>query len=114
VPVSRSSAPRAGKAGSNTAADRSTATELALAHLPKTYRRGRRTLIRTDSGGGTNEFLDWLTARGRWLSYSVGRTITDTTQHAVLKIATSAWTPAVDPDCQIRDGAWVAELAGTA
>lgn len=66
-----------------------------MAQLPKTYRRGRRTLIRTDSGGGTHEFLNWLTARGRWLSYSVGMVITDAIHQAVLKVPVSAWTPAV-------------------
>lgn len=54
---------RAGNAGSNTAADHITATQLALAQLPKRFRRGRRTLIRTDSGGGTHEFANWLAAR---------------------------------------------------
>lgn len=43
---------RPGNAGSNTAADHITATQLALVRLPKKYRRGRRTLIRTDSGVG--------------------------------------------------------------
>src|SRR4051794_27642083 len=47
---------RPGNAGSNTAADHITATRLALAQLPKEYRRGRRTLIRCDSAGGTHEF----------------------------------------------------------
>lgn len=41
---------RPGNAGSNTAADHVTTARLALAQLPKTYRRGRRTLVRTDSG----------------------------------------------------------------
>jgi hypothetical protein len=103
---------RPGNAGSNTAADHITTTKLALAQLPKQYRRGRRTLIRTDSAGGTHEFLNWLTARGRWLSYSVGMTVTDAVHHAVLQVPDSAWTPAVEPDGKIRDGAWVAELAG--
>lgn len=49
-----------------------------LAQSPKEHRRGRKTLIRTDSGGAP-EFLNWLTARGRWLSYSVGTVITDAT-----------------------------------
>lgn len=40
---------RFGNAGSNTAADRIITIQLALARLPKTYRRGRRTLVRTDS-----------------------------------------------------------------
>lgn len=31
---------------------------------------------------------------------------------AVLKVPASAWTPAVEPDGEIRDGAWGAELAG--
>jgi len=103
---------RPGNAGSNTAADHITTTQLALAQLPKRHRRGRSTLIRTDSAGGTHEFLNWLTTRGRWLSYSVGMTITDAIHHAVLQIPESAWTPAVEPGGQVRDGAWVAELAG--
>ncbi len=69
-------------------------------------------MIRTDSGGGTHEFVDWLSARGRWLSYSVGMTITDAIHHAVLKIPASAWTPAVEHDGEIREGAWVADLDG--
>lgn len=103
---------RPGNAGSNTAADHITVARIALAQLPAKYRRGRRTLIRTDSGGGTHEFVNWLAARGRWLSYSVGMTITDAIQRAVLLVPASAWTPAVEPDGQVRDGAWVAELAG--
>ncbi|MFF4250634.1 transposase [Streptomyces sp. NPDC001663] len=103
---------RPGNACSNTAADHIEATKLALAQLPKRLRRGRQTLIRTDSGGGTHEFVAWLARRGRWLSYSVGMTSTDAVHQAVLKVPTSAWTPAVEPDGDIRDDAWVAELAG--
>ncbi|WP_030987760.1 IS1380 family transposase [Streptomyces sp. NRRL S-1813] len=103
---------RPGNAGSNTAADHITTAQLALAQLPKKYRRGRRTLIRTDSGGGTHEFVAWLAQRGRWLSYSVGMTITDAIHEAVLKVPPAAWTVAVEPDGEIRDGAWVAELDG--
>jgi hypothetical protein len=103
---------RPGNAGSNTAADHIEAARLALAQLPKKYRRGRRTLIRTDSGGGTHEFVTWLAKRGRWLSYSVGMTITDTIHQAVLKVPPTAWTAAVEPGGEIRDGAWVAELGG--
>jgi len=68
---------RAGNAGSNTAADHITTARLALARLPRRLRRGHRTLIRTDSAGGTHEFLTWLTTPGRSLSYSVGVTITE-------------------------------------
>ncbi|MCX5400717.1 IS1380 family transposase [Streptomyces sp. NBC_00102] len=103
---------RPGNAGSNTAADHITTARLALAQLPKKYRRGRRTLIRTDSAGGTHEFTAWLAQRGRWLSYSVGMTITDHIHQAVLTVPPTAWTPAVEPDGEIRHGAWVAELGG--
>ncbi|MEU5093689.1 IS1380 family transposase [Streptomyces sp. NPDC020996] len=103
---------RPGNAGSNTAADHITATQLALAQLPKKYRRGRRTLIRTDSAGGTHDFVAWLAQRGRWLSYSVGMVITEQVHQHVLKVPASAWTPAVEADGEIRDGAWVAELTG--
>ncbi|MEU1090078.1 IS1380 family transposase [Streptomyces sp. NPDC005892] len=103
---------RPGNAGSNTAADHITATQLALAQLPKQYRRGCRTLIRTDSAGGTHEFTAWLAQRGRWLSYPVGMTITDTIHQAVGRVPATAWTPAVEPDGEIRHGAWVGELDG--
>jgi Transposase DDE domain group 1 len=101
---------RPGNAGSNTAADHITATQLALAQLPKQARR--RVLVRSDSGGGTHEFLAWLTRPGRRLAYSVGFTITDEAQQAIMKIPAGAWTPAYDGDGQVRDGAWVAELTG--
>lgn len=32
-------------------------------------------------------------------------TVTDATHQAVLKVSASAWTPAVEPDGDIRDGA---------
>jgi Transposase DDE domain group 1 len=101
---------RPGNAGSNTAADHITATRLALAQLPEQARR--RVLVRSDSGGGTHEFLAWLTRPGRRLAYSVGFTITDEAQQALMKIPAGAWTPACDGDGQVRDGAWVAELTG--
>lgn len=78
---------------------------LALAPpLPRKHRRGSWTLIRTDSGGGTHEFLKWLTQRGRRLSYSVGMTITDAIHQAVLKVPAGASPPVVEPDSEIRDG----------
>ena len=101
---------RPGNAGSNTAADHITATRHALGQLPAAMRR--RTLIRADSGGGTHGFLTWLTRPGRRLQYSVGFTITDEAQHAIMRLPARAWTPAYDGDGQVRDGAWVAELTG--
>jgi hypothetical protein len=101
---------RPGNAGSNTAADHIQATRLALAQLPRNLRR--RVLIRADSGGGTHDFLAWLTRPSRRLHYSVGFTITEEIQQAILKIPARAWTPAYDGDGQVRAGAWVAELTG--
>lgn len=103
---------RAGNAGSNTATDHINATILALAQLPRTRRR--QTLIRTDSGGGTHEFLTWLTRPGRWLKYSIGFTITDDIGAAILRLPVGAWTPAYDAEGQVRPGAWVAEITGLA
>jgi Transposase DDE domain group 1 len=101
---------RPGNAGSNTAADHVEATRLALAQLPRHLRR--RVLIRSDSGGGTHEFLAWLTRPGRRLAYSVGFTMADDVADAILKIPAGAWTPAYDADGLVRPGAWVAELTG--
>ena len=101
---------RPGNAGSNTAADHIEAVKLALAQLPTDMRKP--VLIRADSGGGTHEFLTWLTRPGRRLQYSVGFTITGEVADAIGKIPARAWTPAYDSDGAVRDGAWVAELTG--
>ena len=101
---------RAGNAGSNTAADHIEATRLSLAQLPR--RQRRRVLVRTDSGGGTHGFLEWLAAPSRRLHYSVGMTITEDMQAAILKVPAQSWTPAYDGDGQARDGAWVADITG--
>jgi Transposase DDE domain group 1 len=101
---------RPGNAGSNTAADHIAATRLALAQLPAWLRR--RVLIRADSGGGTQEFLAWLARPGRRLAYSAGFTITGEVQDAILKVPAAAWTAAYDSECQVRPGAWVAEITG--
>jgi hypothetical protein len=100
---------RPGNAGSNTAADHIEAARLALAQLPCSR---RRVLIRADSGGGTHDFLKWLTRPGRRLAYSVGFTITEDIQDAILKVPAAAWTPAYDAEGLVRPGAWVAELTG--
>lgn len=106
--------PRPGNAGSNIAADHITAAQPALSELSKKYRRGRRTLIRTDSAGATHDFVARLARRGRWLSCSVGMVITDAIHQHVLKVPASAWTAAIEADGEVRDGAWAAELIGDA
>jgi hypothetical protein len=101
---------RPGNAGSNTAADHVEAARLSLAQLPRQLRG--RVLVRADSGGGTHEFLHWLTARSRPLHYSIGMTVTEDMQAAILQVPAKSWTPAYDGDGQVRDGAWVADITG--
>ena len=101
---------RAGNAGSNTASEHIEATRLGLAQLPRRLRR--RVLVRADSGGGTQDFLAWLTKPGRRLAYSVGFTITDDVQQAILNLPDRVWEPAYDAGGQVRPGAWVAEITG--
>jgi hypothetical protein len=101
---------RAGNAGSNTAAEHIEVTRLALAQLPRRSRR--RVLVRTDSGGGTHDFVTWLASPGRRLHYSVGMTITEDIQEAILALPERVWEPAYDAGRQVRPGAWVAELTG--
>jgi hypothetical protein len=99
---------RRGNAGSNTAEDHITAGRLALNQIPA--RLHKQVLIRTDSGGGTHAFLDWVTARR--LKYSIGFTLTDEVCAAILELPEDTWTPAYDADRRPRHGAWVAELTG--
>ena len=101
---------RPGNAGSNTAADHIETARLAIAQLPPHLRR--TVLVRADSGGGTHEFLKWLTARSRRLHYSAGMVITEEMQAAILKVPAGAWTPAYDGDGMVREGAWVADITG--
>jgi hypothetical protein len=101
---------RAGNAGSNTAADHIETARLAIAQLPERLRRS--VLVRADSGGGTHEFLKWLTAKSRRLHYSVGMTITEAIAEAIGQVPAEAWTPAYDGGGQVRKGAWVADITG--
>ena len=101
---------RAGNEGSNTASEHIEVTRLALAQLPRRSRR--RVLVRTDSGGGTHDFVTWLASPGRRLHYSVGMTITEDMQGAILTLPGRVWEPAYDAGGKIRRGAWVAELIG--
>lgn len=104
---------RPGNAGSNTAADHITVAREALKQLPghrPGVRAGRKVLIRTDSAGCTHDFLDWITSKR--LSYSVGYALPSDFADTLQLIPGQAWTPAIDADGHIRDGAWVAEATG--
>jgi Transposase DDE domain group 1 len=81
---------------------------LALAQLPSGA--ARRLLVRTDSAGGSRAFLAEL--RARKLQFSVGLAIDAHVGDALLALPQTAWIPAVTPDGQARDGAFIAEATG--
>lgn len=106
---------RPGNAGSNTAADHKQVLHETLTQLPwnPSWRVSRKVLVRTDSGGGTHEFIEYCHRRG--VQYSIGFTLTDETVEAMdTYLRPADWTPAYDADGQVRDGAWVVEVTGIA
>jgi hypothetical protein len=106
---------RPGNAGSNTAADHIAVTDLALAQIPDHYRHGVPILVSADGAGATRAWLAHLRAQrstGVDLEFSVGFTMTQTVQAAILALPKRAWTQAVNADGGVREGADVAELTG--
>jgi hypothetical protein len=107
---------RPGNAGANTAADHVEVTDLALAQIPDSHRYGTPILVRADGAGGTKAWLAHLRSLrddgGLDVSFSVGFTMTEQVQQAILDLPEAAWTPAVDADGGLREGAEVAELTG--
>jgi len=98
---------RPGNAGSNTASDHVAVLDAALAQLDARHRSA--VLVRTDSAGGTKEFLRAVTQRE--LAYSVGFAgFLPHLKAAIDAIEAVAWTPAIDADGSPRDGAWVADI----
>lgn len=59
-------------------------------------------LVRADGGGGTHEFLRWLTARG--LCYSIGFARNINLEPVLKKLRSTGWTPAYDSDGEVRPG----------
>jgi len=98
---------RPGCAGANSAADHIAVLGRALAQLPEGA-LNRGTLVRCDSAGATHDFPEAVDARG--LAFSVGCDLTERVRAAILALAESAWTPALDSGGDPREGAWVAEL----
>jgi hypothetical protein len=101
---------RTGRAGSNTATDHIAVLGQALGQLPDRARAGR-ILVRTDGAGFSHAFLDHLVEQG--LEYSVGYAVTEDVRDAIVLLPRWAWTPAVDADGGLRDGAEVAEITDT-
>jgi Transposase DDE domain group 1 len=107
---------RPGNAGANTAADHITVLDLALAQIPDEHRRDTPILIRADGAGCSRQTLTHVRSlrdeHGLDVEFSVGFTMTEKVQDAILALPEHAWTEAVDADGEMRDGADVAELTG--
>jgi hypothetical protein len=106
---------RPGNAGSNTAADHITVTDLALSQIPDAERYGCPILIRADGAGATRDWLAHLRdlrSQGLDVEFSVGFTMTRAVQAAIDALPKSAWMPAIEADGSVRDGADVAEVTG--
>jgi hypothetical protein len=104
---------RPGNAGANDASDHLQVLGEAFAQVPAGHRR--RILVRSDSAGASHKVVAWLAARTtprRRVEYSIGWRIDDDERAAISGLPETAWSPAVDADGDIRDGAFVAELTG--
>jgi hypothetical protein len=107
---------RPGNSGANTAADHVEVTDLALAQIPDQRRYGTPILVRADGAGCSKAWLAHLRGLrddgGLDVEFSVGFTMTDRVQEAILALPAYAWIPAVDAAGELREGAEVAELTG--
>jgi len=104
---------RPGNAGANTATDHLDVLAEAIAQVPAGHRR--HLLVRGDSAAATHAVLDWLTSQNtarRQVEYSLGWSIGEPERAAITGLPASAWSPAIDADGGVRDGAQVAELTG--
>jgi hypothetical protein len=98
---------RAGNAAAGAASDLIELVDLALAQLPG---EERPVLVRSDSAAASTR-LAWH-LHERKVGFSLGMPIDAHVREAILAQAEHAWTPAVEPDGQVRDGAEVCELTG--
>ena len=98
---------RPGNAPAGATADLIELVDLAVAQLPADE---RPVLVRSDSAGGSSKLARHLRERG--IGFTLGMQIDAHVREAILAQPEHAWTPAVEPDGQARDGAEVAELTG--
>jgi hypothetical protein len=106
---------RPGNAGSNTAADHIAVLDAALLQIPDAHRHGTPILIRTDSAGGTQDFMAHIRSlqqQGICTEFSVGWAITDRERNAITALPAHVWAPAIDSDGDLREGAALAEITG--
>jgi hypothetical protein len=100
---------RPGNAAPGTAEDLLVLVELALAQLPAAA-AGQPVLVRSDSAGASTRLAWHLRQRGA--GFSLGMPVDAHVREAILAQPEPAWTPAVDPDGQVRPGVEVCELTG--
>ena len=104
---------RPGNRAPHNADDHIEVLDLALAQLPVTAlgadpEGGVAMLARTDSAGASHKFVDALVERG--IEFSIGMEMRKHIRLAILALVPSAWTETITSDCEIREGAEVAEL----
>jgi hypothetical protein len=100
---------RPGNAPAGDADDLIELVDLALAQLPRSA-SDQPVLVRSNSAGASTR-LAWH-LREREVACSLGMPIDAHVREAILAQPEPAWTPAVDPDGQPRNGAEVCELTG--
>jgi Transposase DDE domain group 1 len=98
---------RPGNAAAGAASDLIELVDLALMQLPGDE---RPVLVRSDSAAASTRLARHL--RERKVGFSLGMPIDAHVREAILAQPEHAWTPAVEPDGQVRDGAQVCELTG--
>jgi Transposase DDE domain group 1 len=100
---------RPGNAPAGGADDLIELVDLALAQLPISV-GDQPILVRSDSAGASTR-LAWH-LRDQGVGFSVGMQLDAHVREAILAQPKTAWTPAIDPDGQVRPGAQVCELTG--
>jgi hypothetical protein len=101
---------RPGNAPAGATTDLAELVDLAVAQLPAAARATTPVLVRSDSAGGSSKLAWHLCERG--IGFSLGMQIDAHVREAILAQPEQAWTPAVEPDGQIRAGAEACELTG--
>jgi Transposase DDE domain group 1 len=101
---------RPGNAPAGATTDLAELVDLAVAQLPAAARTTKPVLVRSDSAGGSSKLAWHLRERG--IGFTLGMQIDAHVREAILAQPEHAWTPAVEPDGQVRDGAEACELTG--
>lgn len=104
---------RPGNASAHNADDHIAVLDLALDQLPVAPKGvdpvgGVAMLVRTDAAGASRAFVDALVERG--IEFSVGMEMRMPVRLGILALSERDWTEAITSDCEVREGAEVAEI----